>query len=134
MSTDRRVTTDLIETLEGGEVGFARAAEKLADSDRPELSARIRTFSEQLAGFASGLGRGRCTDAAEQGEDHAESDDQDALYRDISAELRSVVERQFLAVQQRTTRSSRPATPTPDHERSPVRAESIEPLISAARS
>ena len=45
MSTDRRVTKDLIETLEDGKEGFARAADKLADSDRPELSGQMRAFS-----------------------------------------------------------------------------------------
>lgn len=39
-------------------------------------------------------------DAAEQGEAHAVSEYQDALGKDISPELRSVVERQFAAVQQ----------------------------------
>lgn len=135
MSTDRRVTTDLIETLEDGKDGFARAADKLADSDQPELSARMRTFSEQRAGFAaeleqmaaaygddidesgslggavhrgwiavkdaiSGSDPGGVLDAAEQGEDHAVSEYQDALGKDISPELRSVVQRQFEAIQQ----------------------------------
>lgn len=135
MSTDRRVTKDLIETLEDGKDGFARAAEQLADSDRPELSARMRTLSEQRAGFATELEQmaadygddidedgsaggaihrgwmavkdaisssdpSGVLDAAEQGEAHAVSEYQDALGKDISPELRSVVERQFAAVQQ----------------------------------
>lgn len=134
MSTDRRVTKDLIETLEDGKDGFARAADKLADSDQPELSTRMRTFSEQRAGFSaeleqmaaaygddidedgsvggavhrgwmavkdaiSGSDPSGVLAAAEQGEDHAVSEYQDALEKDISPELRSVVERQFAAVQ-----------------------------------
>ncbi len=55
MSTDRRVTKDLIETLEDGKEGFARAAEKLADSDRPDLSAKMRAYSEQRAAFSAEL-------------------------------------------------------------------------------
>jgi uncharacterized protein (TIGR02284 family) len=135
MSTDRRVTKDLIETLEDGKDGFARAADKLADSDQPELSARMRTFSDQRAAFSAELEQMAAAygddidengsvggtihrgwmavkdaiagsdpegvlDAAEQGEDHAVSEYQDALGKDISPELRTVVERQFAAVQQ----------------------------------
>jgi len=135
MSTDRRVTKDLIQTLEDGKDGFARAAEKLADSDQPELSSRMRTFSEQRAAFsaeleqiAAGYGddidedgsvggaihRGWMAvkdaisgsdaqgvlDAAEQGEDHAIAEYEDALGKDISPELRVVIERQFTAVEQ----------------------------------
>ncbi len=135
MSTDRRVTKDLIETLEDGKDGFARAADKLAESDQPELSARMRTFSQQRAGFSeelekmaadygddidedgsvggaihrgwmavkdaiSGSDPKGVLDAAEQGEDHAVSEYRDALDKDISPNLRTVVERQFATVQQ----------------------------------
>ena len=55
MSTDRKVTKDLIKTLEDGREGFARAADKLADSDRPDLSTKMRAFSEQRAGFSAEL-------------------------------------------------------------------------------
>lgn len=55
MSTDRRVTKDLIETLEDGKEGFARAADKLADSDRPDLSSKMRHYSEQRAVFSAEL-------------------------------------------------------------------------------
>lgn len=55
MSTDRRVTKSLIKTLEDGKEGFARAAEKLAESDRPDLSAKMLTFSEQRARFSAEL-------------------------------------------------------------------------------
>jgi len=55
MSTDRRVTKDLIKTLEDGKDGFARAAEKLAETDRPDLSTKMRSYSEQRARFASEL-------------------------------------------------------------------------------
>ena len=55
MSTDRRVPKDLIETLEDGKKGFAQAAEKLADSDRPDLSTKMRTYSDQRAAFSAEL-------------------------------------------------------------------------------
>lgn len=55
MSTDRSVTKDLIETLEDGKNGFAAAADKLADSDRPDLSATMRQFSDQRARFSAEL-------------------------------------------------------------------------------
>ncbi len=55
MSTDEAVTKDLIETLEDGEEGFRKGAEKLADSDAPELAATFRQFSEQRASFSAEL-------------------------------------------------------------------------------
>ena len=55
MSTDAAVTRDLLETIEDGKEGFAKGAEKLADSDRPELAATFRELSEQRAKFASEL-------------------------------------------------------------------------------
>jgi uncharacterized protein (TIGR02284 family) len=131
MSTDKRVTLDLIETLRDGEKGFGLAADRLADSDRPELSSTMRAYSDQRAAFAAeletlaaqygddvdddggslgaALHRGWMTlkdavtgssaeavlDVAEQGEDHAVSEFEDALSKDISAELRNVVQRQL---------------------------------------
>ena len=135
MSTDRRVTKDLIETLEDGKDGFARAADKLAESDRPDLSTKMRGFSDQRARFsaeleqmaanygddidedgsiAGAVHRGWMAvkdaiagsdpagvlDAAEQGEDHAVAEYRDALSKDISPNLRAVIERQFAEVQQ----------------------------------
>jgi len=55
MSTDENVTKDLVETLEDGEEGYAKAADKLAESDTPELAARFREFSQQRAQFSSEL-------------------------------------------------------------------------------
>lgn len=55
MSSDRRVTKDLIETLEDGKDGFTRAAEKLADSDRPDLSTQMRNYADQRAAFSAEL-------------------------------------------------------------------------------
>ncbi len=135
MSTDRRVTKDLIETLEDGKNGFASAADKLAESDRPDLSGKMRGFSDQRARFsaeleqmaanygddidedgsiAAAVHRGWMAvkdaiagsdpagvlDAAEQGEDHAVAQYRDALSKDISPNLRAVIERQFVEVQQ----------------------------------
>ncbi len=130
MSTDKKVTKDLIQTLEDGKNGFAEAADKLAESDRPDLAASFRTLSTQRAGFsaeleqmaaaygddidesgsvAAAVHRGWMTlkdalsgsdpkgvlDASEQGEDHAVKEYQKALDEDISADLRTVVARQF---------------------------------------
>jgi uncharacterized protein (TIGR02284 family) len=55
MSTDARVTKDLIHTLEDGKEGFARAAERLRDSDRPDLSDHFDRFSSQRDRFAKEL-------------------------------------------------------------------------------
>jgi len=55
MSTDAAVTKDLIQTLEDGKEGFAKGAEKLADSDRPELAAAFRQNSQQRERFATEL-------------------------------------------------------------------------------
>ncbi len=55
MSTDEKTTSDLIETLKNGEEGFQKAAEKLADSSRSDLSAEFMTYSQQRARFSSEL-------------------------------------------------------------------------------
>ncbi len=55
MSLDMTVTKDLIETLEDGKNGFAAAAEKLAESDRPQIASKFREFSNQRAQFADEL-------------------------------------------------------------------------------
>ncbi len=55
MSTDAAITKDLIQTLEDGKEGFAKGADKLADSDRPELAAAFRANSEQRDRFVSEL-------------------------------------------------------------------------------
>ena len=136
MSTDERVTKDLIETLEDGKDGFTRAAERLDDSDRSDLAATFREFSGQRAQFSDEL-RGMAAnygdridedgsvaakihrgwmavkdalsssdakgvlDAAEQGEDHAVAEYKRALGNDdLSGELRTVVQRQSVAVKQ----------------------------------
>lgn len=133
MSTDEAVTKDLIETLEDGKEGFAKAADKLDDSDSPELGTLFREYSDQRAGFsaelremakdygdqihesgsvAATLHRGWMTlrdaltgsdpegvlDAAETGETHAIKEYDKALAADISAGLRTVVQRQATEV------------------------------------
>ncbi len=55
MSTDEAVTKDLIETLEDGKEGFAKGAEKLAESDDPSLAETFRRYSDQRAKFSSEL-------------------------------------------------------------------------------
>lgn len=55
MSTDESIATDLIRTLENGKEGFDKAAEKLADSDRPEVAAKFREFAQQRATMSDEL-------------------------------------------------------------------------------
>jgi len=51
VSDDKNVAKELVETLRDGERGFASAAEKLRDSDRPEWAATLERLSEQRADF-----------------------------------------------------------------------------------
>ncbi len=51
MTDDAKVAKELVETLKDGEKGFASAAERLGDSDRPELAATLTRLSEQRGGF-----------------------------------------------------------------------------------
>ena len=55
MSADEKVAKDLVETLKDGRNGFASAAEKLRDSDNPEVAATLQRFSEQRAGFTQDI-------------------------------------------------------------------------------
>lgn len=135
MSTDARVTKDLMETLKDGEEGFASAAEKLSDNGNADLATEFRRFSEQRGEFyrelesladsygddiddsgsvagnlhrawmsvkdaLSGDDPGGVLDAAEQGEDHAVSEYEAALGKDISSGFRTVLQRQFDSVKQ----------------------------------
>ncbi len=69
MSTDQKVTKDLMETLEDGKNGFAKAADKLAGSDRPDLAEKFRFYSQQRERFCAELD----TMAAAYGDDIDES-------------------------------------------------------------
>ena len=51
MSDDAKAAKELVETLKDGERGFASAAEKLRNDDRPEWATTLQRFSEQRAGF-----------------------------------------------------------------------------------
>ena len=51
MSADEKVAEELVETLKDGERGFATAAEKLRDSDRPEWATTLERLSKQRADF-----------------------------------------------------------------------------------
>ena len=51
MSDDAKAAKELVETLKDGERGFAQAAEKLRDGDRPEWASTLQRLSEQRAGF-----------------------------------------------------------------------------------
>ncbi len=55
MSQDRKVTKDLIETLEDGRKGFTAAADKLADTNRADLAPKFRELAEQRGGFSAEL-------------------------------------------------------------------------------
>lgn len=55
MSTDEQIARDLIETLEDGKKGFADAADKLAESNRPDLVSTFRKYSSQRGDFAAEL-------------------------------------------------------------------------------
>jgi uncharacterized protein (TIGR02284 family) len=55
MSTDARVTKDLIQTLEDGKDGFAKAAEKLADGESAAVATTFRELSEQRARMSAEL-------------------------------------------------------------------------------
>jgi uncharacterized protein (TIGR02284 family) len=55
MSTDSRVTRDLIRTLKDGCDGFSKAADKLSETDRADLADRFRSFADQRQRFAAEL-------------------------------------------------------------------------------
>ncbi len=55
MSTDSKVTKDLVQTCKDGQIGFAKAADKLAESGRDDLARQFRVFSEQRGQFATEL-------------------------------------------------------------------------------
>ena len=55
MSADKKITKDIIETLEDGRKGFADAAEKLADSNRADFAPKFRELAEKRAGFSAEL-------------------------------------------------------------------------------
>lgn len=55
MTDDRHVTSYLVEVLEDGRKGFASAAEKLADSDRPDLAPTFARWGERRAQFKEEL-------------------------------------------------------------------------------
>lgn len=55
MSTDESIATDLIRTLENGKEGFDKAAERLDDSDRPDVAAKFREFAHQRATMSDEL-------------------------------------------------------------------------------
>lgn len=55
MSTDEKITKDLIQTLEDGTNGFRSAAEKLDGDDRADLARQFRTYSDERSKFADEL-------------------------------------------------------------------------------
>lgn len=55
MSVDKNVTEELMELLQDSSDGFSAAAEKLADSDRPELGTEFRKYAAQRSTFYNEL-------------------------------------------------------------------------------
>jgi len=55
MSVDETITKDLMQTLEDGKEGFAKAADRLRETDRADLSERFRGYSAQRERFATEL-------------------------------------------------------------------------------
>ena len=55
MSVDQSTTQDLVTIAEDGKEGYAKGAEELTGSDRPELAATFARFSEQRASFSGEL-------------------------------------------------------------------------------
>jgi uncharacterized protein (TIGR02284 family) len=51
MSTDKTVTKDLMEVLADGREGFTKGAEKLDESNSPELATVFRRYGDQRASF-----------------------------------------------------------------------------------
>lgn len=134
MSTDRKVTENIIEILEDGKAGFEHAADMLRDSNRADLAPKFVTYSTQRAAFSEELEKMAATygddidqsgsvkatihrawmsvrdtlsgddpdgvlDAAEQGEDKAIEAYQEALGEEISADLRTTLQRQYTDIQ-----------------------------------
>ena len=132
-SPDEKAAKELVETLRDGENGFAKAAEKLRDSDHAEWATTLQQFSEQRAGFAreivelgheyaedvdeggtvaaavhrgwislkdalTGDDAGSVLGAAVTGENHAVSEYEKALEKDLSAGFREVVAKQHAAI------------------------------------
>jgi uncharacterized protein (TIGR02284 family) len=55
MSTDQKITDDLIETLRDGEQGYAHAAERLRGGEDSALADRFLNFSRERARYAEDL-------------------------------------------------------------------------------
>lgn len=55
MSTDEQVSKDLITTLKDGKEGFAKGAERLAETDRADLCSRFLELSTQRGAMAEEL-------------------------------------------------------------------------------
>lgn len=55
MSTDEKVTKDLLETLEDGHDGYTKGAEKLDGLSQPSLVTTFREFADQRRRFADEL-------------------------------------------------------------------------------
>ncbi|MCW2621535.1 MAG: hypothetical protein JWL64_1137 [Frankiales bacterium] len=55
MSTDHKITQDLVKIAEDGREGYAKGAAELTESDLPQLAATFTRLSQQRAGFTTEL-------------------------------------------------------------------------------
>ena len=55
MSNDAKVTKDLMMTLKDGTDGFAKGAEKLVETNHPELATTFRKYADQRAAYYAEL-------------------------------------------------------------------------------
>jgi uncharacterized protein (TIGR02284 family) len=55
MSTDERIASKLVKTLENGKLGYEKAAEKVQDAGRADLAERFRGFAQERAAMAQEL-------------------------------------------------------------------------------
>src|SRR5689334_10343156 len=94
MSTDQRVTEDLVQTCKDGSEGFAKAAERLADAGRDDLASQFREFGTERERFAAELEQ----IAAQYGDD-----------ADKSGSVTAAVHRGWMAVKDTLAGSKDPA-------------------------
>lgn len=55
VSTDERVASQLVKTLENGRAGFEEAAERVASAGRADVASRFREFAAERAAMATEL-------------------------------------------------------------------------------
>lgn len=104
--TDRSELAIKMRELSEQRARFSAELEQMAASHGDDIdedgsvAARVHRFWMSVKDDVSGADPEGVLDVAEQGEDHAVSEYEDALSKDISPDLRTVVERQFAEVEQ----------------------------------